>query len=261
MIVGALVIAEAAKLRRARITWLSWLALSLIPLVSALFMWIAREPARASSLGLLGKKAAVLRLSADWPGFLSLLTQAIGLGGMILVAVIGAFVFGREYADGTAKNLLTLPIERHWFALAKLLVVLAWALALTASFLVESLALAYWLGLPGYSGRLVVGAIGDIVLVACLAWALVPTVAWVAILGRGYFAPLAFTILTFMLGNVLGATGWGRWFPWSIVPLYAGVSGPRAEALASSSLLVVCLTFVAGSVATILHLRRADNTQ
>jgi ABC-2 type transport system permease protein len=86
-------------------------------------------------------------------------------------------------------------------------------------------------------------------------------VAWVATIGRGYLAPLGFTIFTLVLGYVFGATGWGKWFPWSIVPLFAGVAGPSIETLASGSLLVLAATFVAGAVATALQLRRADNVQ
>jgi len=43
--------------------------------------------------------------------------------------------------------------------------------------------------------------------------------------------------------------------------MMAGLAGPRVEALAPESLVVVGLTFVAGIAATIWQLRRADNTQ
>ena len=72
---------------------------------------------------------------------------------------------------------------------------------------------------------------------------------------------LGFTIFMLVLGNVLGATGWGIWFPWSIVPLYAGVAGPRVEVLASGSLVVLAITFAAGVLATAWQLRGADNGQ
>ena len=80
----------------------------------------------------------------------------------------------------------------------------------------------------------------------------------VAVVGRGYLAPLGFTIVTLVLGNVVGATGWGKWFPWSIVPLFAGVAGPRADTLAEHSIALLALTFVAGCGATIWRVRYAD---
>lgn len=261
MTLGTVLVTEAIKLRRCRITWLTWLAASLMPGIVAGFMWIVREPGRAAQLGLLGQKAELTGLTADAPGFFALLLQATGIGGMILVSVIAAYVFGREHAEGTAKVLLTLPVRRSWFAVAKLLVVLGWFLALVAWAIAEGAVVCWWMALPGTSAPVVLAGAGDVLLAALVAWLQVPMVAWIATLGRGYLAPLGFTIFMLVLGNVLGATGWGRWFPWSIIPLFAGVAGPRVETLAPGSLLVLALTFAGGVAATLAQLRYADNTQ
>jgi ABC-2 type transport system permease protein len=86
-------------------------------------------------------------------------------------------------------------------------------------------------------------------------------VAWISIVGHGYFAPLGFTIFMLVLGNVFGATGWGKWFPWSIVPLFAGIAGPRVETLAPGSLVLLMITFIACVVGATLQLRYTDNCQ
>ncbi len=258
---GQVLATELLKLRRSMITWLSWLAFSIMPLVGGLFMWIVKEPLRASELGLLGKKAQFAGVTADWPSYLGLLLQTTGIGGMILVSVIAAYVFGREYSDGTAKNLLTVPVGRHWFAVAKLVVILMWFGALTVSLIAEGLVVCWLLGLPGFSADLAVASVGNILLAALVASMLVPVVAWIATLGRGYLAPLGFTIFMVVPANVFAATGWGKWFPWSIVPLFTGVAGPRAETLTPASLVIVALTSAAGIAATIWQLRFSDNTQ
>ena len=252
---------EFLKLRRAKITWLSWLALSVMPLVGGVFMWIVKEPNRAERLGLLGSKAEWVGVTADWPSYFGLLLQITGIGGMILVSVIAAYVFGREYAERTAKNALALPIGRHWIAMAKFAVILVWFSALTLAMIVEGLAVGALLGLPSFTVRLAVSSVGDILLAALVAWLLAPVVAWIATLGRGYLAPLGFSLFTLIMGMTVGATGWGKWFPWSIVPLFAGVAGPRAEALAPESVGVVVLLCLVGAVGTILHLRLADSAQ
>jgi ABC-2 type transport system permease protein len=64
-----------------------------------------------------------------------------------------------------------------------------------------------------------------------------------------------------VMGNVMAVTGWGKWFPWSIVPLFAGVAGPRIEVLAPGSLVVLVLVSLAAMAATICQLRLAENTQ
>jgi ABC-type transport system involved in multi-copper enzyme maturation permease subunit len=258
---GQVIVTEFLKLRRSRITWLSWLAFSVMPLAAGLFTWIAKEPGRAAQLGLIGTKAQLAGVTADWPSFFTLLNQVACVGGMVLLAVIAAWVFGREFAENTAKNMLTEPVGRHWFAAAKLVVVLVWFAALTLSLIAEGLFVGALLRLPGFSVPLAVSSAGDVLVSGLVGFLLVPAVAWIATLGRGYLPPVGFTIFMLVLGNVFGATGWGKWFPWSIVPMLAGMAGPRVEVLAPGSLVVAALTFVAGVVATVWQLRCADNTQ
>jgi ABC-2 type transport system permease protein len=251
---------EFLKLRRSKVTWLSAVAFSIAPLAIALFMWIVREPGRAAQLGLLGTKANLVGLEATWPSYLSMLTLAVGVGGMLLLSFIVAFVFGREYAEGTAKNLLALPVARHWFVLAKLAVAAVWWAALVASVLAEAFILGLALALPGFSAGLALGAVRDIALVAVAAYLLAPPVAWMSTLGRGYLPPLGFALGTLVLGDVFSHTGWGPWFPWAVVPLFVGAVGNRQTAIAPGSLVVVLAAFVAGIAATVLQLS-ADNSQ
>ena len=156
------------------------------------------------SLGLLGKKAQFTGLTADWQSYFTLLLQTTGIGGMILVSVITAFVFGREYSEGTAKNLLVLPVSRHWFVIAKLAVVLIWFGVMTLSYIAEGIMVCWFLDLPGYGPDIVPSSVGNILLAGFVAWMLVPTVAWIAAIGRGYLAPMGFTIFMLILGNVFG---------------------------------------------------------
>jgi ABC-2 type transport system permease protein len=253
---------EFLKLRRCKVTWLSLAALSLGPLAIALFMWIVREPGRARQLGLLGTKADLSGISATWPSYLSMLTLIVGMGGLLLIAFIVAFVFAREYVEGTAKNLLALPVARHWFVLAKLVIAGAWWAVLVAAVIVETFLVGFAMALPGFSTAAAAGAVRDVVVVAAVVYMLAPVVAWIATLSRGYMAPLGFALAMLVLAQVFGKTGWGPWFPWSIVASFVGSVGQRVvTSIAPGSVVVVLLTFVAGVAATIAQLRYADNTQ
>jgi ABC-2 type transport system permease protein len=249
---------EALKLRRSRVTVLSLLAVALGPLGGGLFMWIAREPERAQRMGLLGTKASLVGLDASWAGYFAMLTQMIGIVGGLVLAVIAAYVFGREYTEGTAKNMLALPVPRPWFVFAKLGVAAVWWLVLVVAVLAEGMAVAAGLHLPGFSAAVLADGVGAVALAAVVGFLLTPVVAWVATLGRGYLPPLGFAMLMLVLGNVFGATGWGKWFPWSIVPLFAGVAGPRVETLAPGSLVVVGLTCLVGVAATVAQVVYGD---
>ena len=252
---------ELLKLRRGKVTWLTLAAFSLGPAAIALMMWIVREPGRAAQLGLLGTKANLSGLTATWPAYFSMLTLMVGIGGMLLMSFIVAYIFGREYVEGTARNLLALPVGRHWFVLAKLAVAALWWALLVGAVLAESFALGAALGLPGFSATLAVTAVRNALLAAAIAYLLVPIVAWIAMLGRGYLPPLGFALAMLALGNVFSHTGWASWFPWSIVPLYIGAIGQPVTTIAPSSVVVIALTFVAGVAATIAQLRWADNAQ
>ncbi len=251
-------VTELLKLRRSKVPGLSLLAFALGPLGGGLFMWIVGHPGSAEQLGLLGTKANLLGLDASWAGYFTMLTQMVGLVGQLVLAVIATYVFGREYVDGTARNMLALPVGRGWFVVAKLVVVAGWWAALVAVILAEGCVVAWALHLPGLTGAVVGRGVRDVFLAAYFSFLLVPVVAWIATLGRGYLPPLAFTMLMLVLGNVLGATGWGKWFPWSIVPLFAGVAGPRTDVLASGSVLVVALTCGLGVTLTVAQVRWGD---
>ncbi len=252
---------EFLKLRRSKVTWLTLGGLSMGPLALALFMWIVREPGRAAQLGLLGTKANLSGLEATWAAYGSALTLIVGAGGMLLLSFIVAYVFGREYADGTAKNMLALPVGRRWFVIAKLVVVAAWWAALVVAVLAEAFAVGLALGLPGFSASLAADIVRNTLLAAGISYLLAPAVAWITAAGRGYMPPLGFAIAMMALGNVFGKTGWADWFPWSIVPSMIGMVGSPVRTLPPGSYVVLGLTFVAGIAATIAQLRWADNVQ
>jgi ABC-type transport system involved in multi-copper enzyme maturation permease subunit len=253
--------AEFLKLRRCKVTWSSLAVFCMGPLGIALMMWIVREPGRAAQLGLLGAKANLSGLEATWPAYFSMLIPLVGMGGMMLLSFIVAYVFGREHAEGTAKNMLALPIGRHWFALAKLAVTAAWWAVLVVAVLAESLAVGGVLGLPGFSVDLALRAARDALTAAAVSFLLAPVVAWIALVGRGYMAPIGFAFAMMALGQIFSKTGWAEWFPWSIVPLLIGAVGQPVKALPPGSLVVIAITFFAGVAATIAQLRDADNAQ
>lgn len=252
---------EFLKLRRCKVTWGTLGGLSLGPLGIALFMWIVREPGRAAKLGLLGTKANLSGIEATWPSFASIVTMLIGVGGMLILAFVVAYIFGREYAEGTAKNLLALPVDRSLFVLAKLVVAAVWWVVLVFAVLAEALLIGLALGLPGFSAGVALGAVGNSLLAAGISFLLAPVVAWVTTAGRGYMPPIAFALASLALGDVFSHTGWSMWFPWSIVPSLIGMVSKPSAGVPVASFVVVALTFAAGIAATIVQVRLADNAQ
>jgi ABC-2 type transport system permease protein len=137
----------------------------------------------------------------------------------------------------------------------------AWWIVLVIAVLAEAFVIGLALGLPGFSAWLAMGAIGKALLAAAVSFLLVPPVAWITVVGRGYMPPLGFAIATLALGNLFSKTGWAEWFPWSIVPAMIGMVGKPVGALPVGSYVVIAATFVVGVAAAIVQLRSADNAQ
>src|SRR5208283_401234 len=179
MTLPAIVSMELLKLKRSRITWLSMLGFALIPLFGILFMAILKDPAMGRKLGLLATKARWTAGSADWPTYFSMIQQGAAVAGMILVGIVGSYVFGREYTEGTAKNLLALPVRRFWFVIGKTAVVCIWLASMTLVFLLEAFVLGGVLGLPLYSRDLAVHSTETVLTTMGLALLLRPVFGWI----------------------------------------------------------------------------------
>jgi ABC-2 type transport system permease protein len=197
-------------------------------------MIILKDPERARSMGLISAKAQLAAGVADWPTMLSLLAQATAVGGGLLFTLVTSWVFGREFSDHTAKELLALPTPRAAIVAAKFVVVGMWAAGLTVFVLVLGLIVGAAVGLPGWSESLLWHAAGALGVTAVLTLALMTPVALLASAGRGYLPPLGWAFLTFFLAQILAAIGWGAWFPWS-VPALAFSSTRRPNSLKTTT--------------------------
>src|SRR5918993_4906028 len=118
--------AETLKARRSKVPWLAAIGFTLAPLMDGLFMYIMKDPERAREMGLLSVKAQMAMSTAEWTTFFSVLSQAIAIGGVIVFSIVTAWIFGREFSDHTAKDLMALPTSREKIVTAKLIVISAW---------------------------------------------------------------------------------------------------------------------------------------
>ncbi|NIP83100.1 MAG: ABC transporter permease subunit [Gemmatimonadetes bacterium] len=256
---GAALGCEVVKVRRSRVPPLTALGFSLGPLAAGLFMVIMKDPARAREWGLISTKAQVFAGAADWPTFLSVVGQTVAIGGWLLFALLTAWVFGREFADRTARTVLAVPTPRWATVLAKLLVVAAMSALLAVWAALLGLGIGAVIGLPGGSAAVLLDGVAKVAMAATLTIALLPPIALAASAGRGYMAPLGLALLLLFLAQVVAATGWGEWFPWAVPALLAGLAGPDAAALGPWSFALVAAVAVAGTAATVAWWRLADH--
>ena len=257
--VAAALWAELLKVRRSRVPWVTFLAFSVAGLVGGFFMFILQNPDRARSLGLLGAKAQLAGGTADWAGYFAFTAQITAVGGLLVFGMVVIWLFGREFADQTAKDLLALPTSRRAVVVAKLLVATGWCLLLAAQLIVMSLVLGTWLDLPGWSANTALRGVGTVLATTVLTVALAATYALVASVGRGYLAAVAAMFVSLFAAQVIAALGFGGWFPWSVPSLLSGVAGPEQAGPGLWGIAGVVLVGVVASTATTLWWERADH--
>lgn len=253
--------AETLKVRRSRLPWVTALTFTLVAAVCGMFMFVLQDLQRARTLGLLGDKAQLSGATADWPGYLALLAQAVGVGGLLLYGMIATWLFGREFSDHTAKDLLALPTSRKAVVGAKFAIAAGWALMLALQFALLGLLIGAALDLPGGSAPLVLSGIGRILLTATMAFAVTTPFALAASIGRGYLAAVATIFAATFCAQVIAALGFGGYFPYSVPGLYAGIAGPGQDPPGALGYLLVAATGAAGVVATTSWWHWADHNR
>ena len=236
---------ETRKALRSRMPVATLLGFLLMPLMVAFFMVILKDPDFARRAGLISAKAQLIAGSADWPTFLSVLAQALAVGGIFLFSLITTWVFGREFADGTVKEWLAVPVARGTLILAKFIVVLLWSVCLTILIYLVALLAGASLGLAQATPDVIMQGSVAIGVTAALVIAVMTPVALLAGIGRGYLLPIGITIVFVLFANVLAVAGWGEYFPWAVPALYAGAGdvpgcNPAADQLLDCALHRAC---------------------
>jgi ABC-2 type transport system permease protein len=251
--------AESLKVRRSKMLWLTMLAFIFIPMMIGLLIFVVKNPEFSSKLGLIGTKAAMIRFGkADWPAFLGLLTQLIAGIGLLGFGFVASWVFGREYADRTVKDLLALPVSRSFIVLAKFMVVVIWCALLSFILFVCGLMIGGTINISGWSSEIVFHFACRFTVTALLTILLCTPVAFFASFGRGYLPPMGFVILTLIMAQFVGLVGLGPYFPWAIPLLYGTTAGTEAGQIGAISYIILYLISIVGLFGTIAWWRYAD---
>ena len=240
--------AEGIKIRNSKMIWITLAIFTLAPLMGGFFMFVLKDPELARNSGLLGDKAQVLG-EATWPAYFSLLAQIIAVGGIIVFGFVTSWVFGREYADRTIKDLLALPVHRSVIVLSKFIAIFLTCLMLSLYVMVIGLLIGVIIGLPQGSSSAAIDGFYLLAVTAMLTVALSPPVAFFACLGKGFLAPLGFVIVMVVCAQVIAVIGYGEYFPWAVPALYSGMAGTSGGS-EPVSFFLVGFTAIAGFGAT-----------
>ena len=249
---------ELRKAIRSRMPLWTALGYLFMPLGIAFLIFLARNPDLSRQLGLVSAKANLMAYSTtDWSAYLGLFAQIIAAGGFFFSVMAVSWVFGREFVDGTLKDLLAVPVLRSSILLAKFIVVAIWSAALTIIAFVVGLIVGAIIQLPGASINVILQGSISVATTACLMIAVVVPFALFASIGRGYLLPLGVAILTVITANLVVVAGWGEYFPWVVPMLHAQGKSP----LMPISYWIVLLTGLAGMIGTYLWWKFTDQNR
>jgi ABC-2 type transport system permease protein len=249
---------ELRKAIRSRMPLWTALGSLFLPFGIAFLIFVAKNPDVSRNLGLVSAKADLLAYSAtDWPAYLGLYGMIIAAGGFILFVLVISWIFGREFADSTLKDLLAVPVPRASILLAKFTVMMIWTIALAIVIYSAGLAMGALIGLPGASLSVIIQGSIMVLVTTGLVILAVPPFAFFASVGRGYLLPIGVAVLVLMMTNLMMIAGWAEYFPWAVPGLYA----QGKSTLAPVSYLIVFVTGLLGMLATYLWWKYADQSR
>lgn len=255
---AALLETESIKMIKSKLPYVLTAAFSLAPIMGAIFAVVLSDKELLEANSALAAKAQMTGFGANWEGYLGLLSHAVGVGGLIVFGFLSAWCFGREFAEGTAKELMTLPLPRVMIVLAKLLVIISASILMTIFIVVLGIVISILLGLPGFSASILLSALAKTFTVTLLVSLLSFPAAFAACAGRGYLVPLGFIILMVVLGQIVGALGYGAYFPWALPAIYSGLIGNGS--ISPAAFAVFFATGALGFVALLFQWSRAEQS-
>jgi ABC-type transport system involved in multi-copper enzyme maturation permease subunit len=173
------------------------------------------------------------------------MVEFTALGGFFFFCLAISWIFGREFTDGTVKDLLAVPVRRFEIILAKFIVAGFWCVALIVETVAVGLALGAIIQLPGGSPAVILHGAVLLASTSVMSILLVLPFGFFASLGRGYLLPIGIAVLTMILGNLSITLGWGEYFPWSVPAIL--VQGGNPSLISYSIVFLTGLVGVAGT--------------
>jgi hypothetical protein len=261
-----MVAAEFLKLKRSRMSLWSGLIVAVAAGLSVAVLPVLGDPKTQAQIakggGVFAKAVAAGAYQPSWVNYLHIGVQGMsGSWGILTFGLVTAYLFGREYREGAAQTMLTLPIRREYAIVAKLVVLAVWVFGLGLLSVLLTAAAAAALGVGGFAWAAVRTSVGETMAAITPIFLTLPLVAWFAVRGRGYLQPMLYSLGVMMVGNALVQTPVSRYFPWNMPLHLVGASWypVSPSPLVAGSWVVAGGVFVVGVAALMWQIDHADS--
>lgn len=205
---GRALLAEIVKLRRSRLVWVSALVLLAGPMLAASVVAALNDPVRAEALGLTAEMTEQFG-EPGWTMMFQSVAEIAASGlGIILYPILAASLFVTEYATGTIKVMLTLPVTRAQLVISKFVVLAGWIAILTVYLFAASVLLLMAIGgMPLPTSAEATEGARILIESTLLLYLGLSVPCLLATTGRGYLPPMIFVGVTAVIGVALTTAG------------------------------------------------------
>lgn len=180
--------------------------------------------------------------SLDWDGLLAGAAQITAVTAVLGFGIVLAWIFGREFTDGTITGLFALPISRSRIALAKLTVYASWATLVSIALVLSVFILGLLFGY-GAPDNATWAGLGRLWVLAVFSAGIAIPVAWITTLTRSLLAAVGATIALVVVAQVGALMGAGGWMPLAAPGLWAMSEGTAVTLVQLFLTVAVALTF------------------
>lgn len=184
------------------------------------------------------------------------------LFGLIVYAVIAAYLFSREHTERTLKTILTVPVSKFKFMISKFMMLFIWIMMLSliswaSMFVLASLYGAIY-GIAEFSIAIAMKYLGEMIFGGILMFLTISPFAFLAIWTKGLVVPII-AAATIAMGNVaLSNEALGALYPWTAS--YLLVTGRMAETGYPYLLAIglIALVSILGFLASVIYFQKED---
>ena len=177
---------------------------------------------------------------------------------VLLFAIIISYLFGREYNEHTLKTMLTIPISRGKFLMAKYVMFLVWILILTVVTSLSTLAFGFIAGLGGFTLKLFVDSFAQLLFANVLLFLTFSPFVFISLFITNMVPAMVGGASLSLVNLLIYGQNWAPYVPW-VCP-YLISSGEIAEysTSVSASYGIILATFLIGLAVSYIYFTKKD---
>ena len=180
------------------------------------------------------------------------------LFAVLLFAIIIAYLFGREYNEHTLKTMLTIPISRRKFLLAKYVMFLVWILIITVASTLSTVIFGFVAGLEGFTLKLFIESFAQLLFANVLLFLTFSPFVFLSLFITNMVPAMVGGASLTLVNMLVYGQNWAPYVPW-VCP-YLIASGEIAEYSVSATVSygIILATFVIGLAISYIYFTKKD---